>query len=286
MEIEQRFGDVAGQPTRYLTAGSGPALVLLHAAGESAADWQWIIPMLARAHRVYAPDLYPGEHRPAAASYSPAFFSHFVATFLTTLGVERAAVIGNSLGGLSALHLALTSPARVTALGLIASAGLGSAVHPALIISVAPVYADLAVNWCKWPLGALQRVGARIPLLFTHPERIPQAWYKEQYRLAQRPYFLDAVLASLRAQINPGGQRVVVLDQLARLEMPTLILWGEDDQIFPVTQAEDAVCRLHNGQLALIPDCGHLPHVEQPTRCADALVGFLDHGIRQPKAKA
>lgn len=84
--IKEQFVDIAGRRTRYLTAGSGPALVLLHAAGESAADWQWILPMLARTHRVYAPDLYPGEHRLVPTNYSPDFFSSFVGALLTALG--------------------------------------------------------------------------------------------------------------------------------------------------------------------------------------------------------
>ncbi|MDQ4146285.1 MAG: alpha/beta fold hydrolase, partial [Pseudomonadota bacterium] len=167
------------------------------------------------------------------------------------------------------------SPARVTALGLIDSAGLGRAIHPAMIMSVTPVYADLVFTWCKTPPGALQRAWARAPLLFAHPERVPPAWYSEQYRLAQLPFFLDAVLASLRAQIDLTGQREVVLDQLAGLTMPTMIIWGEDDLVFPVTQAKEAARCLQDGQLRLIPACGHLPHVEQPAQCADALDAFL-----------
>lgn len=277
--ITEHFTHVAGRRARYLAAGSGPALALLHAAGESAWDWQWIMPALARGHSVYAPDLYPGERGHAAAPYSPDAYSGFIATFLSTLGIERAAMVGNSLGGLIALRLALDQPARVTALSLIDSAGLGVAVSPAMIFMVAPAYGDLAISWCKTPLGALQRIQARMPLLFKHPERVPQAWYEEQYRLAQLPYFLDATLASLRAQVGPGGQRMILLDQLAQLQMPTMILWGDDDRIFPVVQAREAARRLRDGQLFLIRECGHLPPIEQPTQCAEALEGFLDQAL-------
>jgi pimeloyl-ACP methyl ester carboxylesterase len=277
--IEEQFIDIAGRRTRYLTAGSGPALVLLHAAGESATDWQWILPMLAHTHRVYAPDLYPGEQRLVPTNYSPDFFSRFVGTLLTALGIARAAVIGNSLGGLIALRLALALPARVTALGLIDSAGLGRMVHPAMIMSITPAYGDLTVTWCKTPLGALQRVWTRAPLLFARPGQISPAWYSEQCRLAQLPYFLDATLASLRAQIDAGGQRVVMLDQLAELEIPAMILWGSEDLIFLVAQAKAALRRLRRGQLAVILESGHLPHVEQPARCADALATFLNNAM-------
>ena len=114
--IEERNVEVDGLPTRYVSAGTGPPLVLLHGAGDNAFDWQWVMPALARTHRVYAPAL-PGSGGSAkpAADYSPAFFERFVLRFLDALGIERAAVVGNSLGGLIALRIALSETGRVTA---------------------------------------------------------------------------------------------------------------------------------------------------------------------------
>jgi pimeloyl-ACP methyl ester carboxylesterase len=272
--IEEKFVDIDGRRTRYLTAGSGPAVILLHAAGESAADWQWIIPALARTHRIYALDLYPVDGSCRAASYSLDFFSSFVDTFLTALDIDRAIVIGNSLGGLIALGFNFASPSRVTALGLIDSAGLGRDVHPALVAAVAPGFGDVAAAWCKTPLGALQRVWAKIPLLFASVARIPWEWHREQYRLAQLPCFSEAALASLRAQIDFRGQRTVVVGHLHQVHVPVLLVWGENDQIFPLRHAEVA-SRVCNARLAVIPQCGHLPEVEQPRLTAEAIASFL-----------
>lgn len=83
----------------------------------------------------------------------------------------------------------------------------------------------------------------------------------------------------LRAQIDAGGQRIVMLDQLAALEIPAIILWGREDLIFPVAQAKAALRRLRHGQLTVIPESGHLPHVEQPSRCADTLATFLTNAV-------
>ena len=112
--VEERRIEADGLPIRYLEAGKGPPLVLLHALGESSLDWQWVLPALARTNRVYAPDLpgSGGSGKPAT-DYSPAFFARSVAAYLDALGVERAAVAGNSLGGLVALRLALSEPERV-----------------------------------------------------------------------------------------------------------------------------------------------------------------------------
>jgi pimeloyl-ACP methyl ester carboxylesterase len=232
--------------------------------------------VLARTHHVYAPDLpgSPDSTRPTA-DYSPAFFERYVASFLDALGVERAAVIGNSLGGLVALRLALSDPARVNALVLVDAAGLGRAVSPALRLLAVPGYGKLAVAWSKTPPGAIQRALGRAVLLFAHPRRVPPRWLKEQYRLGRTPGFLDAQLAAVRAQIGLRGQREVLLDRLPHLAIPTLVVWGARDRVFPKSQAQDATARLREGSLELIPDCGHLMHVERADLFVAALERFL-----------
>lgn len=173
--IEEHSIDVGGLPTRYFAAGAGPPLVLLHGDGESAFDWSWTLPALARTHRVYAPDL-PGSGGTAkpAADYSPAFLGRFAASCLDAAGVGRAAVVGSSLGGLVALRVALSEPSRVSTLVLVASSGLGRAVNLGLSSLVVPGYGDLAIGWAGTTAGAAQRARARARLLFARPERAPQ----------------------------------------------------------------------------------------------------------------
>ena len=277
MTIDEQNIDVGGLPVRYLVAGEGAPLVLLHALGESALDWRWVLPALARTHRVYAVDLpgfgYSGE---PSAEYSSAFFARFVGAYLDALGLERAALVGNSLGGLVALRLALSEPARVSALSLVASAGLGRDVTYALRLPTLPGYGEVAITWGKTPLGAAQRAWLRVPLLFARPDRVPAEWITEQTRIAQLPGFTEATISALRAHVDLGGQREVLADQLPHLEMPSLIVWGKRDRVFPYSQAHKAVSRLRQGFLELIPDCGHLPQIEQPNRFAAILGQFLD----------
>ena len=143
MNSEERYVDVDGLPTRYLRAGTaGPPLVLLHGVGDNALDWQWVMPTLARTRRVYALDL-PGSGGSINPDidYSPAFFTQFLSAFLDALEIERTAVVGNSLGGLVSLRLALSEPSRVSALGLVASAGLGWVGH------LRPPFAGPACLW-------------------------------------------------------------------------------------------------------------------------------------------
>ena len=279
ISIEEHTVDVGGITTRYFAAGAGPPLVLLHGDAESAFDWSWTLPALARTRRVYAPDL-PGAGETAnpVADYSPAFLERFAASFLDTVGAGRAALVGNSLGGLIALRLALAEPARVGSLVLVAGSGLGRAANLGLSSLAIPGYGDLAIAWAGTKAGAAQRARSRARLLFARPGHAPGAWVSEQYRLARTPGFLAAQLAALRAALDPFGQREVLLDELPRLTMPTLVVWGERDRILPVSQARAALARLPNGSLEIIPDCGHLPQVEWPDRFVRALDGFLGDG--------
>jgi pimeloyl-ACP methyl ester carboxylesterase len=234
------------------------------------------MPTLAGTHRIYVPDL-PGSGGTIKSDvdYSPAFFTQFLSAFLDALEVKHAAVIGHSLGGLVGLRLALSEPSRVSALGLVASAGLGREVTHALRSLALPGTGRLAVAWGKRPPGAAQRALGRSTLLFARPWRVPRKWLKEQYRLARLPGFLEAQLATVRAQVGLRGQREVLVDRLAQLDVPTRLVWGTGDRVLPYSQAKEAVSRLQEGSLELISDCGHSPHVEQPERFVSALDRFL-----------
>jgi 2-hydroxy-6-oxonona-2,4-dienedioate hydrolase len=274
-QLVEKTVEVQELSTRYLVAGEGPPMVLLHGVGTSAGEWSWVLPELARSHRVYALDLpgYDGSFEPP--DYAPAFTASFIGSFLDAVGVESAVVVGNSFGGLVALHLALSEPARVSALILSDSAGLDRTVNPALATLSFPRMGQMATALAKTPPGAAQRALSRALLFFARPWQIPLKWVKDQYKLAQLPNFTEATLATLRSTVGPAGQREVLLDTLPRLQMPTLIVWGIEDRVIPYGQAQDALARLQKGSLELISNCGHLPHVEQPKRFVSILGDFL-----------
>jgi pimeloyl-ACP methyl ester carboxylesterase len=275
--VEAQSVEIDGLPIRYLCVGEGLPLVLLHGAGDNSLDWRWVLPALARKHRVYALDLpgSPDSARPAA-NYSPAFFERFVAAFVDALDIAPATFVGNSLGGLIALRLALSEPACVRALVLVDGAGLGSAVNPAFTSVNVPLLGEAAIPFWRTRAGAYQRAWGRTALLFAHPPRgVPREWLAEQCRLARSPGYLEAHLTVLRAIVSPLGQREVLVDRLPSLKIPMLVVWGERDRVFPRSQAKRAVGRLQEGSLALIPDCGHMPHVECPNRFLGALDEFL-----------
>ena len=288
MDIERREVALQGQRVHYLVAGSGPPLLVLHGVGENGAYWHTVLPGLAERYTVYAPDL-PGygDSEPLAPGTpgapgtgdgpTPARFAAVMADFLdavTAPDAGPALVVGHSLGGSIALELALHHPDRVRRLVLEDSAGLGGYVTPTLRAMTLPGYGDLAVGMARWGIGAGTRAWARIPLMFAWPSSAPPEWVAEQHRLATVPDHLTTTLAALRAQVSPIGQRRVYLDDLPRIQVPTLVVWGEQDKVLPVSQARAAAARLPEGRLVVIPQCGHVPHLERPDRFLQAIHAF------------
>ena len=268
---------VDGVNLQYLEAGSGPPLLLVHGHEQSASSWRWVIPVLARTHRVLALSL-PGhgESSPAVGGYAPGRdLALLVADFLDTLGVGPLHVVGNSVGGAVALHLALADPARIRTLTLVDSAGLGREIHPLLALDTLPILGELAIMISRMPGGDIGRTSMSTAMLFAQPSRVPAEFFTEQHALGRRPGQLEASTAMARALFDVTGQREVLLDQLPTLTMPTLVVWGGCDYVLPASHAQAAVDRLPHGRLALFADCGHLPHVECPDRFATVLSGWL-----------
>lgn len=274
-EFDEQYVEVRGVPTRFLLAGKGRPMVLLHADGDNRLDWQWVLESLAMHYCVYAPD-FPGFGGTATPpDCSPEFFEGFVREFLDALRLGACILVGNSLGGLAALRVALHTPDRVSALCLVGSAGLGSAVNPALRQLTVPGVGEAAIWWGRTGIGSVQRLLLRPPLLFANPTRVPLPWLAEQYRLAQLPGFLETTLAALRAQVDLKGQKQVLVNDLPKLSVPTLLVWGDCDLVVSVDQARAAARLLPSGGLEVIAHSGHLPHVEAPEKFVAALLGYF-----------
>jgi pimeloyl-ACP methyl ester carboxylesterase len=274
--VEERRVDAAGLRIACLEAGQGTALVLLHGEGDSAASWRPVMPELAKLHRVYAPSL-PGhgDSDKPSVDYTPEFYARFVRDFLRAIGADRAILVGHSLGGLVSMRFALQEPGRVGALVLVDSSGLGRTVNPVLSLLSLPGVRHVAGAWTRTELGALQRPLVRSALQFAKPSRAPREWLADQRRLARTPGFVDAFLTTNRRVVGPLGQRHILVDELHRLTMPTLVVWGARDAVVPVRHARAAGGRLPQGELVVIPDAGHAPHVERPREFIAALQAFL-----------
>ncbi|ACK71690.1 alpha/beta hydrolase fold protein [Gloeothece citriformis PCC 7424] len=268
--------------TEYLTAGEGSPLLLLHGVGDSAYSWQWVIPALARTHRIYAPSL-PGfgaSDKPKI-EYSPEFFTAFVKAFLDTLDIQQASVVGNSLGGLVSIRLALSSPSRVNALVLVDSAGLGRTLNVAMRGLTLPGTAKILGSFGRTSVGAKIWSWSFSALTLANPTRAKRDWLDRIYNMAKDPAYLEATVSALKNENTIAGQRdhEIMLDQLSKLNIPTLVIWGQNDRVLPVNHAHTAISRLPQGQLKILSDCGHIPQIEQPEAFEAALSSFLNEVV-------
>jgi pimeloyl-ACP methyl ester carboxylesterase len=287
LAVHDRRVVVDGMHTQYLEAGTGPPLLLLHGHEQSATSWRWVISALAHTHRVLALSL-PGhgETAPAVGDYAPGSdLAQFVAAFLDTLGIEPPLdLVGHSAGGVIALRLALADPRRIQTLTLVDSAGLGHGVHPLLALDTLPIIGELAIMISRLPGGDLGRTTMSTVMLFAQPWRVPAEFVTEQHALGRRPGQLEASTAVARALFGPNGQRQVLLEHLPALPTPTMLIWGGCDYVLPAYHAQAAVNLLPHGRLSVFPDCGHLPHVEQPDRFAAVLSDWLTEHRDRPQS--
>lgn len=275
--LRDRFIEVGGANTRYLQRGDeGSPVVLIHGLGASAEIWSANIDALAMRHRVYVPDL-PGfgrTEKPAWMDYSPGAYSRFLLAFMTALGIGRASLVGHSLGGGVALRVILDDPGRVDRLILLSSAGLGQDVSLPLRIASLPFFERI---FFKPPLPVFTRFLHR---LVFDPAAITGEFARLYYEMFFQPASVRAFTGILRTIATLRGARPGVLELiragLGTITAPTLILWGRQDRILPVSQALDAAGRIPRARLHVFERCGHMPNVEYPEEFNRLMLEFLD----------
>jgi magnesium chelatase accessory protein len=269
--FEERFLDARGCRLRYLVAGDGDPLLLVHGLGGAAANWLALAPLLLPGRRLIVPEL-PGHGGsaplPAAPSLSP--YADRLGLLLEHEGAAPAAVVGHSLGGAVAVRLALRRPELVSALVLAAAAGISSTKRSAR-------YA-LTVTGILKPgrrIAPHRRRVAHSDLL----KRLVFGRWGASDPPALRPELVEALLAGPASHTDTvSAATALVRDdvrtELEHLRCPVLVLWGARDNQLPVDDAFDYARRLR-APLRVIADCGHLLIVERPAACADAITGFL-----------
>lgn len=274
--FEVKSDRLHGRSVTYAEAGKGPVLLLVHGLGGSHENWQEVIAPLARTHTVIAPDL-PGHggSAPGGGDYSVGALAASLRDLLMTLGHERATLVGHSLGGGVAMQFAYQFPEMVERLVLVSSGGLGPEVS--LILRAASLPGADPFIAATADLG--QRVGPLVGRALSAIGLRPNADVAEVlrgYGSLVEPERRAAFLATVRAVIGTGGQRVAATDRLYLAEaVPVLIVWGARDRIIPTHHGEDAHRHIPGSRLEVFEDAGHLPQLEAPLRFVVALEEFL-----------
>ena len=233
-----------------------PAVILLHGFGSSLDTWEPWAKALSARYRVIRFDL-PGFGLTGAdptGDYTDAREIRILLDLMDQLGIQRASLIGNSLGGRIVWNFAALHPERVTRLVLVSPDGFAS---PGFAYGVAPK-TPLMMRALPYvaPRGLLR---ANLAAAYARPKALSEATLTRYRDMMLAPGVRPAILARM-------GQ-VILRDPaptLARIQAATLLLWGEDDHMIPIANAADYLRDLPHATLVRLPNLGHVPFEEDP----------------------
>jgi pimeloyl-ACP methyl ester carboxylesterase len=270
--------DLHGHPAIYRIAGEGPPVVLIHGMVNSSRHWERVAERLASDYTVVAPDLIGhGDSATPRGDYSLGAHAASIRDLLTAIGIERATIVGHSLGGGVAMQFFYQFPQRTERLVLVSSGGLGAEVSPLLRSAAMPGFAGLLA------LAAHPRVVAGLD---AAGDRLRERGVRSGAALgavarALRPLgrqgAREAFLQTLRSVIDVKGQRVSARDRLYLLDsMPTMVVWGERDNTIPLAHGLETHRAVPHSRFETLPRAAHFPHLEDPEGLAELLRDFME----------
>lgn len=260
--IADKYATVFGAKIHYLEAGSGPVVILLHGLGGSTANWAPTIAPLAQKYRVLVPDQIGfGKSDKPMLNYRVGTLVDFLDGFYKQVGVQKASLVGNSLGGFTAAAFALAHPEKVDKLVLVDAAGFAitEALDPKVINGLNP--------------STRKQVKDIISLVFYNT-----AAYSND--MAVDLFFASRVAAgdgyTVQRFIDSIGRGEDMLDgKLGAIKHPTLIIWGREDGLTPLAMGQRFNKEIAGSQLFIIEKCGHVPQLEKAAEFNAGLMKFL-----------
>jgi pimeloyl-ACP methyl ester carboxylesterase len=272
-----RYRTIHGHRRAFRMAGSGPALLLLHGIGDSSESWVPLMEELARDHTVIAPDLLGhGLSDKPRADYSVGGYANGMRDLLEVLGVERATVVGHSLGGGVAAQFAYQYPERCERLVLVATGGVARDVTILLRVAALPLSEVFLLPLRFLPrsitgpvlLEGLRLLGNDIARDRDEFKKVVSRLHDDEARVA--------FSRTLRSVVDWRGQVVTLRDRCYLAEaIPTLVVWGAHDGVIPASHAALLEAAMPHARLEVFEDAGHAPHHNDPERFVTLLRDFL-----------
>jgi pimeloyl-ACP methyl ester carboxylesterase len=261
--------ELEGTRVRYVDVGEGPPVVLLHGFASSIENWITVMPKLVKDHRVIAIDLrgFGWTDRPVA-DYSPKAQAQLLKALLDERKVGKIALVAHSWGSSVALAFALEYPDQVDRIALydawVYDSQLPSMFHMARAKGLGEILFGLFYS---------ERYEERLTLGFYDPEIVTQQLVDEVEIAFDRPGTRAAALEAVR------GMRFDEMEEKYQtIKAPTLLLWGREDLVTPVSIGEKLVRQLPNAKLNIYPRCGHFPMIEAVSESTRDLGVFLGSG--------
>jgi pimeloyl-ACP methyl ester carboxylesterase len=267
----QRWISVDGTPANVVELGEGPPLLFVHGLSGCWQNWLENIPRFARTHRVIAVDLPGFGASPMPAEpIAIAGYAGFLERLCDALGVERAAVVGNSMGGHIAAAFTIAAPERVERLALVSPAGVSAAhANRQVVLSVGRALALTSDRTVAAVDALARRPGLRrlaLGLVCHRPDLLSAPLARELMRGSGKPAFLPALEAVLAHPLE---------ERLGEIACPALLVWGREDHVIPVRDAKAFARAIPHMHVEIWPHTGHVAMLERPARFNALLEGFL-----------
>jgi len=258
VEADPRFIEINGANTHFTRQGVGEELLLIHGFGSSTYTWRSVVDSLAKDFEVDAIDL-PGFGLSQALNATPTVEAYvdFLNDFMQTLCIDDAVFMGNSFGGEISWRFALKYPERVRALVLVDAAGYPNESPAIFKLLRMPLLGEMiaGVN-AKWI------VRKNLQQVFVDDALVTDAVVANYYYRLLKKSNRETVLARARMKQD------TLYKTLPQIRQPTLIIWGENDSWIPVEFARRFAADIPQAQLAILPNCGHVPQEEKPEAVA------------------
>jgi pimeloyl-ACP methyl ester carboxylesterase len=264
-----------GSRVNYVELGSGPPLVFVHGLAGCWQNWLENIPHFSRSHRVIAVDLAGfGESELPQEEISIPGYGRFIDSFLGEIDIERAVVVGNSMGGFISAETAISHPDRVEKLVLVDAAG-GPTLrewndrHGASFMRAMRLFQPVVAASLARRESLVRRPGLRKLMLYkvaAHPDRLAPELCYEVANGGGKPGFFDALKAISDYDF---------WERTPQIRCPTLIVWGQDDEIVPVADAFEYEALIRNARTVIFDDTGHVPMLERPAAFNRVIDEFL-----------
>ncbi|MCG3160124.1 MAG: 4,5:9,10-diseco-3-hydroxy-5,9,17-trioxoandrosta-1(10),2-diene-4-oate hydrolase [Acidobacteria bacterium] len=267
---ESKNVEIFGQKIHYLEAGStsNPAVILLHGLGGDTSNWALTIPALSGKYHVYVPDQVGfGKSDKPITNYRVAMLVEFLDVFCKKLGIQKAALVGNSLGGWTAAAFAIAHPEKVDKLVLVDAAGYtpkrwgGPEITKEALAALNPS----TTEDFKRLFGLILYNKAMLTDQFVEQALTNKLKRGDGYTINS---FIESVL---RGEDYLDGKT-------QKIKAPTLVLWGKDDGLTPLGIGKAFAEDIRGAQLVAIDKCGHVPQMEKAAEFNAALLKFLGAG--------
>nr|BAC56745.1 meta cleavage compound hydrolase [Janthinobacterium sp. J3] len=273
----ERFVNAGGVETRYLEAGKGQPVILIHGGGagaESEGNWRNVIPILARHYRVIAMDMLGfGKTAKPDIEYTQDRRIRHLHDFIKAMNFDgKVSIVGNSMGGATGLGVSVLHSELVNALVLMGSAGLVVEIHEDL----RPI-----INYDFTREGMVHLVKA----LTNDGFKIDDAMINSRYTYATDEATRKAYVATMQ-WIREQGGLFYDPEFIRKVQVPTLVVQGKDDKVVPVETAYKFLDLIDDSWGYIIPHCGHWAMIEHPEDFANATLSFLSLRVDTTRAAA